>query len=117
MRVGKANFKIRANGQWTQVWQIRNKGQPMNITGYGFELEVKRQKGANQPKFLNLVVGDGITIVDATQGKIKIDIPPQPQINTPTTYMYDLIAIVNDEPFVWLEGTMAFEPGVSYLES
>lgn len=113
----KANFKIKANGYWTKVWQIKNAGAPMDITGFDFEIEIKKAKGSRVPKFMDLTVGDGITIVDALEGKIKIDIPPQDAIAATTTYYYDLIAIKDGKPYVWLEGEMIFDPGVSYMDS
>src|SRR5690606_19708406 len=112
-----ANFKIKANGYFTRVWQIKNSGVPTDLTGFDFELEVKKIKGSASAKFLNLTIGNGITIVDAINGKIQIDIPPSPSITTTQTYFYDLIAIKDGKPYVWLEGEMTFEPGVSYVGS
>lgn len=113
----KANFKLKANGYFTRVWQVKNSGVPADITGFDFELEVKKVKGSASTKFLNLTVGNGITIVDAANGKIQIDIAPQPSLTTTQTYFYDLIAIKDGKPYVWLEGEMVFEPGVSYVGS
>lgn len=111
----KQNFKIKANGYWTQVWQIKNGDVPFDITGYNFELEIKKNRGFASPKFLNLVVGDGITVEDAQTGKIKIEIPPQNSVVGSVTYVYDLIAIKDGKPYVWIEGEMTFEAGVSYV--
>lgn len=113
----RANFKIKANGHWTQTWQIKNGGVPMDITGYDFELEVKKNKGSISTKFLNLTMGNGITIADAETGKIQIDIEPQPSLTSQQIFFYDLIAIKDGKPYVWLEGEMTFDPGVSYINS
>ncbi len=115
MAIPKYNIKIKANGCWAETWQIKNNGQPFDITGFDFELEVKKAKGFTQPKFLDLKVGSGITIVDASLGKILIEIEPQPEISSPTTYVYDLIMIQNGCPQVLIEGSIEFQPGVSYI--
>lgn len=111
---GKVNFVIKANGSWIRTWQVKNNAVPFDISNYTFELEVKKKRGAAQAAFLNLTVGNGITIVDAPLGKIKIEIPPNTSITSNETYFYDLIAIVNNKAYVWIEGQMTFEPGTSY---
>lgn len=113
----RANFKIKANGYWTKVWQITNAGQPFDLTGFDFELEVKKIRGSSGAKFLNLRVGEGITILDPLEGKIQLEIEPQPQVTATQVYYYDLIAIRDGKPYVWLEGEMQFEPGVSYINT
>ena len=112
----KANFFIKANGYWERVWQIQNEGVAYDITGYTFELEVKTAKGLNSTRILNLTTGDGITIDNAEEGKILVEIPPLPQITKTTTYVYDLLAIKDGKGKVWLEGTMTFDPGSSYQD-
>lgn len=117
MTPAKANFTVKANGYWTKVWQLKNGGQPMDITGFDFELEIKKVRGAGGAKFLNLTVGDGITIINAADGKIQIEIPPQPSITTKQVYFYDLLMVINNKEVVPLEGEITFEPGVSYRDS
>lgn len=110
----KVNFVIKANGSWIRTWQVKNNGVPFNISNYTFELEVKKKRGSAETPFLNLTMGNGITMVDASIGKFQIEIPPNTSIVSNQTYFYDLIAIVNNKAYVWIEGQMTFEPGVSY---
>lgn len=113
----KANFKIKANGTWIQVWQIKNAGVPFDITGYDFELEIKKTKGATISKFLDLTIGNGITVLDAANGMLQLEIGPQISLTATQVFVYDLIAIKDGKPYVWLEGEMTFEPGVSYVDT
>lgn len=112
----KANIKIKANGYWTQIWQIKNNSVPLDITDYDFKLDIKKARGKNVTSFLVLEVGSGITIVDALNGKIQLEINEQPMLVTTQDFVYDLIAIKNTKPYVWIEGTITFDPGVTYLE-
>jgi hypothetical protein len=111
----KANFTIKANGYFERVWQITNAGVPFDVTGYTFEIEVRNGKGNTSPVIVTLVMGDGITVTDAVNGKLAISIAPQPQITIKSVYHYDLMAIKDGKNKVWLEGTMTFDPGATYI--
>lgn len=113
----KQDFKIKANSQWTQVWQVQSNGVPIDITDFQFEIEVKKARGHNIAAFIDLSVGNGITILDGPNGQIQIDIPQQPSITTEVTYVYDLIAVIEGLPYCWIEGHITFIPGVSYFDA
>lgn len=109
------NFTVKANGYWTRVWQIKTAGVPVDLTNYTFEMEIKKNRGSTAPAYLELGMGTGIQLEDAVNGKIRISIEPDPTIAATTVYQYDLLAIVDNKPYVWLYGTITFEPGVSYV--
>lgn len=113
----KANFNIKANGYWEKVWKIYNLGEPMDLSGYTFELEVKAHRGKNSPRLFNLSMGQGIEVDDPLSGEIQVTIPPIPDLKSTKTYAYDFIAIKNDKATVWIQGSMTFDPGVSYYET
>ena len=111
----KLNFIIKTNGTWVQVWQVKNAGIPVDITGYTFELEIKKNRGPSiDSRILNLTIGQGITLVDPVQGKLQLEIAPNPAIIKNETYVYDFVATVGGKRYVWLEGQIVLEPGVSY---
>lgn len=110
----KANFTLKNNGYWERTWQIQNNGEPFDITDYTFELEIRNGKGQSATRLLQLTTGSGIEIVSPLEGKIKITIPPQPQLTAKQTFYYDLLAIKDSKSYVWLEGTIVFEIGVSF---
>jgi hypothetical protein len=109
-----ANFKIKTNGTWTQTWQITNGGVPIDISNYTFEVCIRAARGPKAKVYMTLSVGSGITISDAANGKITIEIPPMPLIQHTTVTFYDLLAIVNGKGTVWIEGKMTLDPGTSY---
>ena len=113
----KANFNIKANGYWEKVWKIYNLGEPMDLSGYSFELEVKITRGKDSPRILNLTMGSGIEVDDPLTGEITVTIPPMPDLKKTKTYAYDFIAIKNSKATVWIQGLMTFDPGVSYYGS
>lgn len=112
----KQNFKIQANGTFTRTIEVKSNDVPLNLTGYTFEMEVKAAKGPAETAFLTLTIGSGIT-VDAVNGLITFEIAQQTSITATTVYYYDLIAITGGKPYVWLYGTLTFEPGTSYTGS
>jgi hypothetical protein len=112
----KYDFTVKANGYWTRVWQIKNNGVPLDITSYSFEMSIKKSRGAAGTPYLDLAMGTGIEIEDAALGKIRISIEPDATIDSTVKYQYDLLAVIDSKPYVWLYGTITFEPGVSYLE-
>lgn len=113
----KQDFRIKANGTWVKTLVFSANDVPLNLTGYTFEMEVKSKQGAASTKYFTLSTGSGITVVDVNTGTITIEIPPKPDITKPTVYFYDIIAIVDSKPYVWLYGTLTFEPGTSYIDS
>jgi hypothetical protein len=108
------NFKHKTNGYWTKVWQINNSGVPLDISDYIFEMEIRSIKGPQGKLLENLTIGSGITVVDAVNGKIQIEIPPMPDIKTTQIAFYDLKATVNGKGVIWVEGKITLDPGVSY---
>lgn len=111
----KQNFIIKANGNWEPIWQIQNSGVPFDITGYTFELTVRNGVGNTAPIIINLTTANnGIVVNDVLNGKIQIFIVPQPQIKQKVVYNYDLAAIKSGKHYIWMEGTMTFDPGTSY---
>lgn len=117
MATQKYNIKKHANACWTQTWQIKNKGVPVDLTGIDFEMEFKKKRGPNEPKFLELKIGQGITIVDAVEGIIEVFIGVQDSMTTPSSFVYDLLMIQGTCSQVLVEGTLEISLGVTYAGS
>lgn len=110
----RQDFVIRANTHWERIWQIKSNGVPLDISSYDFRMELKYERGLDSRTFLSLSVGDGITLIDASQGQFKITIEPQTAITQRKVFQYDLLVTIAGYNYVWVEGLIAFEPGVTY---
>lgn len=78
-------------------------GPVIDITGWTWEMQVKKKVGGTA--ILTLTDGDGITVTDATNGELEIDIPSaDTESLSPGTYKYDLEYTTGGETTRLLEG-------------
>lgn len=114
MSIKKYNIKKNANACWTQNWQIKNQGVAFDISSCVFEIDFKKKRGPQEPSLLTLKMGDGIDVVDAAEGIIRVFIGIQPNILSNTTYIYDLLMTQGNCSQVLIEGSLEIIPGITY---
>lgn len=118
MTPATANLRIKTNGYYTAVWQIKSNDVAVDLTGYTFELTVREAKNISARVIYELNTEDStdgsITISDTPEGKITVEIKPKSSIKETKICFYDLLAKFAGKEYVWVEGRITLDPGTSY---
>lgn len=114
---GNTNFKITQGDTFSQYLQYmytddNGIDHPVDITGFTFTFEVK-DKPAGSILCATCSLGDGITIVDATEGVILLEVSPEKtrNFNLPQS-AYQMQSHNADQNETWLQGWFKVNPGV-----
>lgn len=111
MTPASKNLRIKTNGTYRATWQINSNGVPVDLTGYTFKMTIRLDSGLD-----GAIAGEAdVTINEpANQGKVIVEIPPMPAIESPVNAYYDLLASIGGKDYVWIEGRIKLEPGATY---
>lgn len=103
------NFCFRSGSKVSRQVTWKPGGVAFDFTGVDVNLLISKKKGQDTPD-LTLTVGSGITLVDAVNGIIRIDITKAQALNLEGLYQYDL-KLDTDGDLI-LTGTIHFEKDV-----
>ena len=111
------NFpRLKANIPHVRRINLEQKGQPMDVTGYRFEMQIRTAQTPDSTVIatldqtlggLNVVYENGNTYLEMKFG-------PFDDMSVKLDAYYDIIAIKDGVEKIWMEGIMPFEPGVTY---
>lgn len=123
------NLWVKRNATLRRTFTLTSDdGEAYDITGWGFEMEVRPSLGSGTTTFtVNLTAnanGSIITITDATAGEIEVFIdntdvlliPAASPATDPQSYVYDLVATDTEGDFApFFGGSFTVIPGVTEL--
>lgn len=123
------NLWVKRNATFRRTFTLNDDaGEAYDVTGWGFELEVRPSLGSGTTTFtVNLTAnanGSIITITDAEAGEIEVYIsnddillvPEASPVSDPTTYVFDLVATDTEGDFApFFGGGFTVIPGVTEL--
>lgn len=100
------------SGNWFEnfPFRISESGTPLNLTGLSIRIQFRRQS-VNGPVQVDLQVGQGLTVTDATDGTFHIN---GFLLNWPEgTYYFDCLITDNGRPLTYFEGALTVQEPVT----
>lgn len=109
-----AEIEVQRNAEYSRLWRFTDTaGDPIDITGTTFEMDVKYAAGPG-----DVLASFVVTIEDATGGEATVAIDGSlfgavPGDNERVVLAYDLIAVQGDNRMPLARGPLHLLPGVS----
>ncbi len=114
------NLYLRTNSPYDQIFGFVESGEPVDLTGYTIEMEVKRSPtGATLATITPTVQtpsADGqwlLSIPATTIDSIYDDVVTNANNGQPITVQHDVILTKDGVGRVWLVGTITIEKGIT----